>query len=117
MTQTEVADYTIRALDDSTFDAFAALAEKHNGVWGGCWCTYFHQGLFEVAPGQTGRDIKKMLVHEGKAHAALVFDRETAVAWCEYGTPEELPNIHHRKQYEATAETFPDYRLTCFFID
>jgi hypothetical protein len=27
-----------------------------------------------------------------EAHAALVFDGEVAVAWCEYGTPEELPN-------------------------
>ncbi len=22
-----------------TWDAFADLAERHNGVWGGCWCT------------------------------------------------------------------------------
>ena len=35
------------------------------------------------------------------AHAALVFDGDAAVAWCQYGSPEELPNIHHRKEYEA----------------
>jgi len=28
-----------------------------------------------------------------------VFDGEVAVAWGEYGTPEELPNIYHRKEY------------------
>ncbi|MCW2800555.1 MAG: acetyltransferase [Aeromicrobium sp.] len=120
MTETKVADYTIRALDDSTWPAFRALAEKHNGVWGGCWCTWFHPTCVENAKGQPAaayRDHKQNLVHEGKAHAALVFDGDVAVGWCEYGTPEELPNIHHRKEYEATAETLPDYRLTCFFID
>jgi hypothetical protein len=38
-------------------------------------------------------------VDEGRAHAALVFDGEVAVGWCEYGTPEELPGIYHRKEY------------------
>jgi hypothetical protein len=39
------------------------------------------------------------------------------VAWCEYGTPEELPNINHRKEYEEGLDRPPDYRLTCFFVD
>lgn len=39
------------------------------------------------------------------------------MAWCQYGTPEELPNIYHRKEYEAGMERLPDYRLTCFFVD
>jgi hypothetical protein len=100
-------------------DAFAQLAEKHNGVWSGCWCTWFHprrkdQGLLDVEP---GRPYKELLVREGRAHAALVSDGEAAVAWCEYGTPEELPNIYHRKEYEAGLEEAPDYRLTCFFVD
>jgi hypothetical protein len=53
------------------------------------------------------RAIKERLVREGKAHAALVFDGEVAVAWAEYGTPEELPNIHHRKEYDAAGEPRP----------
>jgi hypothetical protein len=31
--------------------------------------------------------------------------------------PEELPNIYHRKEYEAGLGQLPDYRLTCFFVD
>jgi hypothetical protein len=42
----------------------------------------------------------------------VVFDGEVAVAWCQYGTPEELPGIYHRKEYEAGLERVPDYRLT-----
>jgi GNAT superfamily N-acetyltransferase len=48
---------------------------------------------------------------------ALVFDGGEAVAWCQYGTPEELPNIHHRKEYEAALDKPPDYRITCIFVD
>ena len=32
-------------------------------------------------------------------------------------TPEELPNIHHRKEYEAALDKPPDYRITCIFVD
>jgi hypothetical protein len=39
-----------------------------------------------------------------------VVDGDEAIAWCEYGTPEELPTIHHRKQYEAECDVLPDYR-------
>ncbi|NED97904.1 hypothetical protein G1H11_21630 [Phytoactinopolyspora alkaliphila] len=39
------------------------------------------------------------------------------MAWCQYGTPEELPNIYHRKEYEASVDRLPDHRITCFFVD
>jgi hypothetical protein len=44
-----------------------------------------------------GRSWHERRVNEGRAHAALVFDGDLAVAWCQYGTPDELPNIYHRK--------------------
>ena len=111
-------EYTIRPLAPDTWDAFADLAERHNGVWGGCWCTFFH--TFESEKTHTvegNRTLKEQRVRDGRPHAALVFDGEVAVGWCEYGTPEELPNINHRKQYEQGLERLPDYRLTCFFVD
>jgi len=113
-----MADYQVKALTPDTWDAFARLAEKHNGVWGGCWCTYFHPSLPERLPGAEGsRAMKHQLVVEGRAHAALVFDGDAAIAWAEYGTPDELPNIHHSKQYLAEADITPDYRVTCIFVD
>ena len=113
-----MTDYVIKALAPDTWDAFAALAERHNGVWGGCWCTYFHRPCAELGKSAEGnRAVKQRLVNEGRTHAALVFDGDLAVAWCEFGTPEELPNIYHRKEYEAALDIRPDYRLTCFFVD
>jgi GNAT superfamily N-acetyltransferase len=112
-----MSEYEIKPLDASTWDAFARLVEKHNGCgFGGCWCTWFH--LVGRPEGETRRALKERLVREGIAHAALVFDGDAAVAWCQYGSPDELPNIHHRKEYEATrADELPDYRITCIFVD
>ena len=113
-----MADYEVKALTPDTWDAFAALAEKHNGVWGGCWCTYFHPSLPDRAPGAEGsRLMKQRLVHDGVAHAALVFDGDAAIAWCEFGSPDELPNIYHRKQYDAGEANPAPWRITCFFVD
>ena len=63
------------------------------------------------------RALKRRLVQEGRAHAALVFEDDAAIGWCQYGAPVDLPNIYHRKQYDGQADLVPDYRLTCFFID
>jgi hypothetical protein len=51
---------------------------------------------------------KERLVGEGRAHAALVFDGDDVVAWAQYVTVEELPNIHHRGEWEQTVEERPD---------
>jgi hypothetical protein len=37
-----MGEYTVKPLGPDTWDDFAQLAERHNGVWGGCWCTWFH---------------------------------------------------------------------------
>ena len=34
--------YVVKPLSVDTWDAFAGLVERHNGVFGGCWCTWFH---------------------------------------------------------------------------
>lgn len=108
----------IRPLSPDTWDAFADLVERHNGIFGGCWCIYFHPDCAERGQSAQGnRELKKQLVSGGQAHAALVMIGDEAVAWAEYGTPAELPNIHHRKQYLAEADLEPDYRITCIFVD
>ncbi len=110
--------FTVRPLGPDTWDAFAGLAERHNGVWGGCWCTWFHTMHGEKTfDADANRALKQQLVSAGRAHAAVVFDGTEGIGWCQFGTPEELPNINHRKEYEASATRRPDYRITCFFVD
>ena len=113
-----VDGHMIRPLDPATWDAFADLAERHNGVWGGCWCTYFHisDDTTEERRALGHREFKHQLVLAGRAHAALVFDGDEAVAWAQYGSVDELANIHHRKEWEKGLTRRPDYRITCLFV-
>ncbi len=64
---------------------------------------------------EDNRSAKEQRVRAGAAHAALVYDGDDCVGWCQFGPPEELPRIKHRRAYEATAPTPPDWRITCFF--
>ncbi len=109
----------VRPLGPDTWEAFSALAERHNGMgFGGCWCTWFHPRRATMdCDVEAGRPYKEFLVQKGLSHAALVFDGDLAVAWCQFGPPEELPNIYHRKEYDAGLVRSPDYRLTCIFVD
>ena len=110
------APYTTRPLDGSTWDAFAELVERNNGIFGGCWCIGWHPEC-----GQKGisyRTVKEERVRTDRAHAALVLDADSAAqGWCQYGDPDELPNIKHRRAYEKEAQPRPDWRISCFYVD
>jgi GNAT superfamily N-acetyltransferase len=107
-----MADFTVKPLDESTWPDFARLVEKHNGVWGGCWCMAFHR-----KPDGQNRSEKECRVREGRTHAALVYDGPNAVGWCQFGPTDELPRIKHRREYEKGLTRLPDWRITCFFVD
>ena len=107
-----------KPLTGKTWPAFARLVEKHNGIFGGCWCISFHLEPGEKRHGAAAyRAMKRTLVREGRAHAALVFDGADAVGWCQFGPTAELPNIRSKKTYEEGLQELPDWRITCFFID
>jgi GNAT superfamily N-acetyltransferase len=110
--------FSIKPLTPETWDDFEALALRHNGVWGGCWCIWFHQNS-EIRRGtsEENKARKRSLVMQGRAHAALVYLEGKPVGWCQFGSPEELPAIYHKKQVETSDYTFPDWRITCIFVD
>jgi GNAT superfamily N-acetyltransferase len=105
--------YAIKALDESTWDAFAALVEANNGVFGGCWCIGFHEQHGSAAH---NRERKLERVRAGTTHAALVFDGDDCLGWCQFGAPSELPRIKNRAAYEKGATTLPDWRIACNFV-
>ena len=107
-----------RPLEESTWPDFAALVERHNGVWGGCWCMSFHpEAADRTRTAAQNRADKQRRVREGRTHAALVFDGSTCVGWCQFGPTGELPRIKHRRAYEEGLTALPDWRITCFFVD
>ncbi|WP_212804751.1 GNAT family N-acetyltransferase [Actinocatenispora sera] len=104
------------SLDVDTWDQFAELVERNNGIYGGCWCIGFHPERTE--PGLDFRTAKQDRVRTGRAHAALVLDADgLAQGWCQWGSPEELPRIKNRLAYEKDPPVRPDWRITCVFVD
>ena len=106
---------TVRPLDASTWDAFAALVERNNGIFGGCWCMGFHGGLSRT-DAALNRTAKEQRVREGRAHAALVLDGDDCLGWCQFGRPGELPQIKSRAAYAKGRTTLPDWRIACCYV-
>lgn len=110
------SSYAVRLLDASTWDEFAELVERNNGIFGGCWCLGWH-----LEPGQRVRDrrgAKEQLVRSGRAHAALVVDEQgLAQGWAQYGYAADLPGIKHRARYEKEPPPRPDWRIGCIYVD
>ena len=109
--------YTVKALDESTWDAFAALVERNNGVFGGCWCMGFHpEGVGKETTAALNRKRKLGRVRAGTTHAALVFNGDDCLGWCQFGVPDELPRIKSRAAYAKGQTTPPDWRIACCFV-
>ena len=109
--------YTVKALDQSTWPAFAALVERNNGVFGGCWCMGFHaEGVGKDTTAAQNCERKHERVRAGTAHAALVFEGDDCVGWCQFGTPAELPRIKSRAAYEKGVTDSPDWRIACCYV-
>lgn len=64
----------------------------------------------------TKRERKLNRVLSGTAHAALVFDGDDCVGWCQFGAPDELPRIKSRAAYERERTTLPDWRIACCYV-
>jgi ribosomal protein S18 acetylase RimI-like enzyme len=110
-----MGDLAVKPLAVSTWEAFADLVSRDGGVWGGCWCLEFHPEGNVVSGYEERRAAKHRLVECGRAQAALVFDGDACVGWCQFGPTEELPNIKSKKAYEADPGEPPDWRITCLY--
>ena len=104
-------DFAVKPLGPLTWADFAAVVERHNGVWGGCWCLEFHAEGAER--NHQRRSKKECRVRDGTAHAALVDDGGACIGWCQFGSPDELPRIKRLRAYNEGLAHLPDWRITC----
>ena len=108
--------FEIRELDQTTWPDFVRIMEKHDGVWGGCWCVEFHlQRGDKKEMGMSRRELKEKLVRANRSHAALVYEGGDVVGWCQFGPPAELPA--RMSGFARLGAKAPDWRITCFFVD
>jgi GNAT superfamily N-acetyltransferase len=109
--------YKIKTLDETTWPAFPALVECNNGIFGGCWCMGFHpEGVGKITTPALNRERKLERVRTGTAHAALAFDGDDCVGWCQFGDPDEVPRIKNRAAYEKGQDNPPDWRIACCYV-
>ncbi len=107
--------YRVVALGPDTWDEFAELVERNNGIFGGCWCIGWH---LAAKAHLDYRATKERLVRTDAAHAALVVDEGGRVqGWAQYGSAEELPGIKHRREYDKQPPPRPDWRIACVYVD
>jgi hypothetical protein len=98
---------TVTELGPATWETFAELVERNNGIFGGCWCIGWHPEC--GTKGIDHRAVKEERVRTDRAHAALVLDESgVAQGWCQYGSATELSNIKHRRKYDQEPPPVPD---------
>ena len=106
---------TSASLSAKTWPDFERLFASNGGVWGGCWCMFFHRpGKFDSHAYEKNKDAKEALTTSGKAHGTIVYCAGEPVGWCQFGPRDELPRIDGRRGYTPTS---PDaWRVTCLFV-
>lgn len=87
----ERASFTTRPLDTSTWDAFAELVERNNGVYGGCWCIA-HHAVYKRSLSDP-RTLKEELVRAGPCACRAA-------------------EAQGRFRFSATVELFEQYEFT-----
>ncbi len=124
MRTSNISPLTSKELSPSTWKDFEALFVKHNGVWGGCWCMFYHQqGTFQLGGQERAnrnRDRKLALVKQGRTHGIIVYSNKTPVGWCQCGVKDELPRMDASRSYLEKGLYKGKkklWRITCFFID
>ena len=96
--------YSSKELNSTTWPDFETLFAKHNGVWGGCWCMFYHTiGEFLIkGHGPDNKKTKKALVKKRRTHGIIVYSGKTPIGWVQYGPKPELPRLDASKTYPET---------------
>jgi hypothetical protein len=110
----EGESFETRPLDASTWEAFAELVERNNGVY----------VVLVRRPSLRGPTRRQRSPHaqggagQGwRAQAALVLGGDgLAQGWCQYGSAEEL-GLKHRREYEKDPPPPARWRIACIFVD
>jgi ribosomal protein S18 acetylase RimI-like enzyme len=92
-----------------------------------CWCLY-HQPAAQMTGdllprsraewASRNRARRRKLVKTGRSHGIIVYSKGEPVAWCQFGSWEELPRfdkLAHGRPSPGRTKRF--WRITCFTVD
>lgn len=107
----------VRPLDRSTWDAFDELCANSEGFPSGCYCIGFHEEGPAKHAASLNRERKHQRVLAGTTHAALVFEGDLCIGWCQFGSAVEVVRIKNRREYDKTRPGAPpDWRIGCNYV-
>jgi len=108
-------EVTSQQLSIRTWPDFERLFASNGGVWGGCWCMFYHKpGSFDSKAYARNKEAKRILTLKGRAHGTIVYCGKDPVGWCQFGPQEELARIDRKRGYKPTSDR--PWRITCLFI-
>ena len=108
--------HVVKPLTPETFPAWLALAEKHNGVWGGCYCSYFHGDTEQTQEAIRRADVQEATVTRGsrtRRSSSTATRRSRGASTAVRRAAGHLPSQGVRR---GEANPAP-WRITCFFVD
>ena len=99
---------------------FEKMFEKHKGVRGGCWCSFYLSSSGEYA--KLDREGRKLFhlekLNEHPFTGGLYFVDDVPVAWCQFGPYLLLTRLlKNRLIGELATNSENVWRISCIFVD
>jgi GNAT superfamily N-acetyltransferase len=116
------AELIVKEYSQKTWPDFETLFGKHKGVRGGCWCT-FHlctSSQYAKMTKDQRKAFQKESADQGFGSGLLVYEKDTPIAWCQFGLAERFPRYDRMRAYQELnlpADLRPDWRISCIFVD
>lgn len=116
------AEFAVKEFSKETWVDFESLFGKHKGVRGGCWCTFnlCTSAQYDKMTKDERKEFQKSLANQGLCSGILVYDKDTPIAWCQFGLAEKFPRFERMRAYnelDLPIDLQPRWRISCLFVD
>ena len=115
-------EFTVKEFSKETWADFETLFGKHNGVRGGCWCTFnlCTSTQYDKMTKDERKEFQKNQADQGRGSGILVYDKDTPIAWCQFGLADRFARFERTRAYielNLPVELQPQWRISCLFVD
>lgn len=109
-----------KRLTSENWDDFEILFEKHKGVRGGCWCSFYlaTAGQYAQLDREARKKFHRSALEKSGSTGGLYYIDDVAVAWCQFG-PRNLLMRYLRNRMMAELDVSDEqlWRISCIFVD
>ena len=98
-------NYSYQEINSNNWIDFETMFQKHKGVRGGCWCSYYLAYASDFS--KLDRDGRKKFHHDivlgGIPTGIIIYDEFIPVGWVQVSKPEVIKRFNHNKIYQTSA--------------